>query len=179
MEETSFGTYCLKAFDVFSSSVFLMIIPKKKRKKVEKQNNQQLSLPAFSLFTISKACFPLQENEAYTSIRLLDGEKRTCCAAIKEYVHLEGKWEGATLLPCQMNLTDPCRTIRASTTFEGCQPGGLGHLFQYMREYNAESPKQDSKRFNSIVKMIGFGHLVIIYLWQQCTVHLYNGHMYI
>ena len=36
MEETSFGTYCLKAFDVFSSTVFLMIIPKKKRKKVEK-----------------------------------------------------------------------------------------------------------------------------------------------
>ena len=33
-----------------------------------------------------------------------------------------------------------------------------------MREYNAESPKQDRKRFNSVVKTIGFGHLVIIYL---------------
>ena len=34
-----------------------------------------------------------------------------------------------------------------------------------MREYNAESPKQGRKRFNSVVKTIGFGHLVIIYLW--------------
>ena len=44
------------------------------------------------------------------------------------------------------------------------QAGGLGHLLQYMREYNAESPKQGRKRFNSIVKTIGFDHLVIIYL---------------
>ena len=65
----------------------------------------------------------------------------------------------------KLNLTDPCRTIRASTTVEGCQAGGLGHLFQYMREYIAESPKQGSKRFNSIEKTIGFDHLVIIYLW--------------
>ena len=48
---------------------------------------------------------------------------------------------------------------------EGCQAGGLGHLLQYMREYNAESQKQGRKRFNSIVKTIGFDHLVIIYLW--------------
>ena len=47
---------------------------------------------------------------------------------------------------------------------EGCQAGGLGHLMQYMREYSAESPKKDRKRFNSIVKTIGFGHLIIIYL---------------
>ena len=33
---------------------------------------------------------------------------------------------------------------------EGCQAGGLGHLLQYMRKYNAESPKQGSKRFNYI-----------------------------
>ena len=64
-----------------------------------------------------------------------------------------------------MNLTDPCRTIRASTTVEGCQAGGLGQLFQNMREYIAESPKQGSKRFNSIEKTFGFDHLVIIYLW--------------
>ena len=48
---------------------------------------------------------------------------------------------------------------------EGCLVGALGHLLQYMREYNAESPKQGRKRFNSIVKTIGFDHLVIIYLW--------------
>ena len=49
-------------------------------------------------------------------------------------------------------------------TVEGCQAGRLGHLFRYMREYIAQSPKQGSKRFNSIEKMIGFDHLVIIYL---------------
>ena len=30
---------------------------------------------------------------------------------------------------------------------------------------STESPKQDSKGFNSIVNTIGFDHLVIIYLW--------------
>ena len=34
------------------------------------------------------------------------------------------------------------------------QASGLGHLLQYMLEYNAESPKKDRKRFNSIVKTI-------------------------
>ena len=49
--------------------------------------------------------------------------------------------------------------------FEVWQAGGLGHLLQYMREDNAKSPKHGRKRFNSIVKTIGFDHLVIIYLW--------------
>ena len=44
-------------------------------------------------------------------------------------------------------VTGLCRTLP-------CQYHGWGMLgraggFQYMREYNAESPKQDSKRFNS------------------------------
>ena len=30
-------------------------------------------------------------------------------------------------------------------------------------KYNAESPKQDSKRFNSITKTIHFAHLGILY----------------
>ena len=47
---------------------------------------------------------------------------------------------------------------------EGCQAGGLGHLLQYVRKYNAKSPKQDKKRLNSNVKTIGFDHLVIIYV---------------
>ena len=34
-----------------------------------------------------------------------------------------------------------------------------------MRKYNAESPKQGSKRFNSIVKTINIVDLGIIYLW--------------
>ena len=54
---------------------------------------------------------------------------------------------------------------RASTIVEGCQASRLGHLLQYMHVYKAESPKQGRKRFNSIVKRIGFDHLVIIYLW--------------
>ena len=37
---------------------------------------------------------------------------------------------------------------------EGCQASGLGHLLQHMHEYNAESPKQGSQRFNYIVKTI-------------------------
>ena len=69
-----------------------------------------------------------------------------------------------------MNLIDPCRTVRASTTVEGCQAGGLGHQFQYMREYNAESPKQGRKRFNSIVKTINIAYLGIIYL---CCTYIY------
>ena len=52
---------------------------------------------------------------------------------------------------------------------EGCQAGGLAHLFQYMRKYIAENPKQGSKSFNSIEKTIDFDHLVIIYLWLYCT----------
>ena len=43
----------------------------------------------------------------------------------------------------------PAIQYHASTKVEGCQAGGLSHLLQYMREYNAERPKQDSKRFNS------------------------------
>ena len=34
-----------------------------------------------------------------------------------------------------------------------------------MRKYNAESPKQDRKRFNSIVKTIHISYLPIIYLY--------------
>ena len=34
-----------------------------------------------------------------------------------------------------------------------------------MREYNAESPKQGRKRFNSIAKTQYIADLVIIYLW--------------
>ena len=40
----------------------------------------------------------------------------------------------------------------------------MGHLLRHMREYNAESPKQSRKRFNSNAKTIDFDHLVIIYL---------------
>ena len=65
----------------------------------------------------------------------------------------------------QKNLTDPAVQYRASTTVKGCQSDGLGHLLQYMREYNAKSPKQVRKRFNSTAKTIHFSYLPIIYLW--------------
>ena len=53
-----------------------------------------------------------------------------------------------------VNLTDPCRMAYSTVLVEGCQAGGLGHLLHYLREYNAESPKQGRKGFNSIVKTI-------------------------
>ena len=39
-------------------------------------------------------------------------------------------------------------------TFVVCRSaaGWFGHLLQYLHKYNAESPKQDSKRFNSQVR---------------------------
>ena len=46
-------------------------------------------------------------------------------------------------------ITDPCRTVTCQYNVERCWAGGLGQLFQYQRECNAESPKQDRKRFNS------------------------------
>ena len=74
---------------------------------------------------------------------------------------------GRLFFHVKLNLIDPCRTVRASTTVEGCQAGGLGHQFQYMREYNAKSPKQGRKRFNSIVKTIDIADLGIVYLWSS------------
>ena len=71
---------------------------------------------------------------------------------------------GRLFFHVKLNLIDPCRTVRASTIVEGCQASGLGHQFQNMREYNAESPKQDRKRFNFIVKTINIADLGIIYL---------------
>ena len=66
----------------------------------------------------------------------------------------------------------------ASTMVEGCQAGGLGDLLHYMRKYNAESPKQGRKRFNSIVKTIYFDHLVISYLCAKVFGHLHELFIY-
>ena len=60
---------------------------------------------------------------------------------------------GRLFFHAKLNLIDPCHTVRASTV-EGRQAGGLGHPFQYMRKYNAESPKQGRKMFNYIVKTV-------------------------
>ena len=72
---------------------------------------------------------------------------------------------GATLLPSNWTWLTPAVQC-ASTTVEGCQACWLGHLLQYMRKYNAQSPKQGRKRFNSMVKTIYFSYLSIIYLWE-------------
>ena len=56
----------------------------------------------------------------------------------------------------------------------------MGHssvLSLCVREYNAESPKQGRKRFNSVVKTIGFGHLVIIYLWSMYSNFTESSHL--
>ena len=71
---------------------------------------------------------------------------------------------GRLFFHIKFNLIDSCRTVCDSTKVKGCQAGGLGHQFLYMREYDAKSPKQGKKRFNSIVKKINFSYLPIIYL---------------
>ena len=44
----------------------------------------------------------------------------------------------------------------------------------YILEYNAESPKQGRKTFNSIVKTIHFSNLPIIYLCSMVTTAPYS-----
>ena len=66
------------------------------------------------------------------------------------------------------SLIEPYWPLPYSTRVEWCQAGGLDHLLQYIRKYNAESPKQGSKRFNSAVKTINIANLGIIYLWLCC-----------
>ena len=50
------------------------------------------------------------------------------------------------------------------TVLEGCQAGGLGHLFrlQYMREYNAES--NNTAKSSTLNKMKHFAHLCNVYI---------------
>ena len=57
-----------------------------------------------------------------------------------------GKGRGRRVF-CQIepNFPLPCCTV-----VEGCHAGGLGHLLQYMREYNALRLIQGSKRFNTV-----------------------------
>ena len=76
------------------------------------------------------------------------------------------KGKRASLLHSNWTLLTPAINCRAGTTVGGSQASGLGHLLQYMRKYNAKSPKQGRKGFNSIVKTINFSYLPIIYL---CT----------
>ena len=69
----------------------------------------------------------------------------------------------------KLNLTDPCRIVPCRYHCWGMPGQRLGHLLQYMRKYNAESPKQGNKRFNYIVKTINIANLGMIYLcWCWC-----------
>ena len=78
----------------------------------------------------------------------------------------EKGWGRRFFRQIEPNCMTPAVQYRASTTVEGCQDGGLGHLLQYMREYNAKCQKLGSKRLHSMAKMIHFSYLPIIYLWQ-------------
>ena len=86
------------------------------------------------------------------------------------------KGKGADSSSLKLSLTDPCPAVQ-----EGCyyRPAGLVNCCSmYMRAYNAESPKQDSKRFNSNAKTKYIANLGIIYLWalstQKCQVSTIN-----
>ena len=72
---------------------------------------------------------------------------------------------GATLLtsPIKLNLTDPCRTV--PWHYHGWGMPGRRAGSPTVLQYNAESPKQGKKRFNSIVKTIYFSYPPIIFLF--------------
>ena len=73
---------------------------------------------------------------------------------------------GRLFLHDKLNLIDPCRTVRATVPvwqLRDAMPAGWVTQFQCMREYNAESPKQGKKRFNSFVKTTNIAYLGIIY----------------
>ena len=77
---------------------------------------------------------------------------------------------GQLFFHVKLNLTDPCRTIRVSTTVEGCQAGGLGHLFQYMREYIAKSPCKTGQQKGSILlkRQLALTILLLFFIY-YCT----------
>ena len=76
-----------------------------------------------------------------------------------------GKGRGPTrLLSNSTSLSTAVQYNLPVPLLRDARPAGWVHCFQYMLEYNAESPKQDSKRFNSqgreIIGLSGY----IIYL---------------
>ena len=69
-----------------------------------------------------------------------------------EKVQLERKRGEGDASSLNLNLTDPCRAVPFQYHCLGipCRPAGWETVSVYcLREYNAESPKQCSKRFNS------------------------------
>ena len=74
------------------------------------------------------------------------------------------RWLYISLLQLLMFPAIAQSITRPPNVFITVQAGRLGQLFQYMHKYNAESPKQGSKRFNSIVKVKYIADLGIIYL---------------
>ena len=59
----------------------------------------------------------------------------------------------------------PYSNVPAPRLRDARPAGWVTYCSTYMREYNAETPKQGRKRFNSIANMIHFSYLPIIYLW--------------
>ena len=66
---------------------------------------------------------------------------------LKQWLKIDGKKGGGRRFFYRI---EPYLPLPYCTVVEGCQAGGLGQMLQYMRDY--KSPKQDSKRFNSLVR---------------------------
>ena len=77
-------------------------------------------------------------------------------------IHLH-RWvkEGGDASSVKLNLNFHCRT----PLLRDFRPAGWVTCMQYMRKYNAEGPKQESKRFNSHVKTKHFAHLGIKFIY--------------
>ena len=98
----------------------------------------------------------IQRYRTISSLFSIPSRHRIC-------IQQAGKRGGRGSSSFKLNLTDPCRIL------EWCWAGGLGQLFPYMRVYNAESLKQGSRRFNSIVKTKYIDDLGIVNLCLEVT----------
>ena len=77
----------------------------------------------------------------------------------------EKGWEKCFFRQIEPNGPLPYSNVPAPRLRDARPAGWVTYYSTYMREYNAETPKQGRKRFNSIAKTIHFSYLPIIYLW--------------
>ena len=83
-------------------------------------------------------------------------------------IQQDGKRKGGRLFFSQIepNWPLPYSTVPVPL-LRDVRPAGWVNSFSMCAEYNAESPKQDNKRFISQVKTKYIADLSIIYLWQR------------
>ena len=60
----------------------------------------------------------------------------------------------------RIEQTMTCFVYSGAVMLGRCSGSGVG-------KYNAESPKQGSKKFNSTTKTIHFAHLVILFIYEH------------